>query len=78
MTLAEKLACEWEARHDVTARGRVADPAPVQHYLSHVRVADGSHPHAARSAHPPAAQRSRDASVPPALRGWLRWGDDGR
>jgi hypothetical protein len=75
MPLAEKLACEWEARHDVAARGRLADPAPVQHYLTHARCAEGLHPHPTRAARP--GRRPPETSVPPALRGWLRWGDDG-
>ena len=78
MSVAEKLACEWEARHDVAARHRIADVAPVQHYLTHQRCEDGRHPSAARGEHPPQAAERR-APVPMGLRGWLRWGeDDGR
>lgn len=79
MSVAEKLACEWEARHDVAARRRIADVAPVQHYLTHVRCEDGrSAPPAgghrtARGEHPPEETRA----VPPGLRGWLRWGEEG-
>jgi hypothetical protein len=79
MSVAEKLACEWEARHDVAARGRIADPAPVQHYLTHARCEDSMHPgapvHRARQA--PASTSEPGATVPPGLRGWLRWGEDG-
>jgi hypothetical protein len=76
MSLTEKLMCEWEARHDVAARGKIADMAPVQHYLSHARGEDHLHPHAERPrrTRPEARQ---EGSVPPGLRGWLRWGDDG-
>jgi hypothetical protein len=37
MTPAEKLICEWEARHDVAARGSRATPGAIQHYLSEAR-----------------------------------------
>jgi hypothetical protein len=76
MSLAEKLACEWEARHDVAARGRIADMAPVQHYLTHTRCEDHRHPAAARAPRPHANARPT-GSVPSGLSGWLRWGDDG-
>ena len=35
MTPGEKVAAEWEARHDVAARGGHASPAGVQDYLRH-------------------------------------------
>ena len=38
MSPAEKLAAEWEARHDVLARGHRADPLVLQHYLAHART----------------------------------------
>ena len=78
MSVAEKLACEWEARHDVAARRGIADVAPVQHYLTHVRCEDRRHP-SAGAAHRTAAQRAaaqHGPAVPSALRGWLRWGED--
>jgi hypothetical protein len=76
MSLAEKLACEWEARHDVAARRRIADVAPVQHYLTHARSEAGRNAstsagrRAARDEHPA-------ADVSPGLRSWLRWGEEG-
>jgi hypothetical protein len=77
MSLAEKLACEWEARHDVAARGRILDPAPVQHYLTHARCEDNRHPAPGhRPRQEPAAKRDA-RSVPVGLRGWLRWGEEG-
>jgi len=76
MSLAEKLACEWEARHDVAARHGIGDVAPVQHYLTHVRCEDGRHAPAARRAQRRPVERSA-ATVPPGLRGWLRWGEEG-
>ena len=76
MSITEKLACEWEARHDVAARRRISDVAPVQHYLSHARSEGRSTAGGHRAAHaaPP------DAAAPgisPGLRSWLRWGEDG-
>jgi len=73
MSLAEKLACEREARHDVAARGRIADVAPVQHYLTHTRCDDGLHPsngrqHRARGAHERPARSAQSD--------WFRWGED--
>src|ERR1700712_1665241 len=80
MSLAEKLACEWEARHDVAARNRIADVAPVQHYLTHARCEDGRHPTAARAQRAAATGRGEgqpSTAVPSGLRGWLRWGEEG-
>jgi hypothetical protein len=37
MTPAEKLIAEWEARHDVAARGSRATPGALQHYLAESR-----------------------------------------
>lgn len=72
MSLAEKLACEWEARHDVAARGRVVHAAPVQHYLEHNRCEDNRHPRpAARAQQEPAAEDNRPA-ITLGLRGWWR------
>ncbi|MGZ4507483.1 MAG: hypothetical protein ACXVX0_09535 [Blastococcus sp.] len=79
MSVAEKLACEWEARHDVAARRRIADVAPVQHYLTHARCEDGMN--ASTGTGHRAARGERPAAsapvVPQGLRGWLRWGEDG-
>src|SRR6185312_6644628 len=76
MSLAEKLACEWEARHDVAARGRITDVAPVQHYLERTRGQSNRHPRAAHAPRTPAAEEAGPA-VPVGLRGWLRWGEEG-
>jgi hypothetical protein len=40
MTPREKVAAEWEARHDVTARGRRPSSESVQHYLGSSRTRD--------------------------------------
>ena len=79
MSLAEKLACEREARHDVAARGRIADAAPVQHYLTHARCEDRRSPSTrtghreGHGGHPTADS----GAISPVLRSWLRWGEDG-
>ncbi|MGY1815266.1 hypothetical protein [Blastococcus sp. SYSU D00820] len=75
MSLAEKLACEWEARHDVAARRRGGDPAPLQHYLTHVRCEDARSPARRRAAERPA--RPVPAPRSP-LSDWVRWGEEGR
>ena len=78
MSVAEKLACEWEARHDVAARGRIRDAAPVQHYLTHARCEDNRHvTGAAHRARHGAPAKTGTGSVPVGLRGWLRWGEEG-
>jgi hypothetical protein len=80
MSVAERLACEWEARHDVAARKRIADPAPVQHYLTHARSEDsrttstGGHRQRVRRSEPPAESTP---AASPMLRSWLRWGEEG-
>lgn len=78
MSITEKLACEWEARHDVAARRRIADVAPLQHYLSHARSegrgASTAAGRRAAQAEPPAAS---GPGVPSGLRSWLRWGEEG-
>ena len=63
MTAAEKLMAEWEARHDVVARGARATPGAVQHYLSEshsreacAKAAEPPHPHRVRTPHEPAPE----------------------
>ncbi|SEO83263.1 hypothetical protein [Trujillonella endophytica] len=58
MSTAEKLAAEWEARHDVLARGHRADPLVLQQYLAHARTEE-----AARRGTIPAPRRPRDADA---------------
>jgi len=77
MSVAEKLACEWEARHDVAARGRIADPAPIQHYLTHTRCEDNRHPATPHRHRVNPRTEDGDAyEVLPLLRGWLSWEPD--
>lgn len=45
MTEAEKRAAEWEARHDVAARGRREGAETVQHYVAHERLVHADEPH---------------------------------
>ncbi|MQA34644.1 hypothetical protein [Modestobacter roseus] len=56
MSPAEKLAAEWEARHDVAARGHRVPPDAVQHYLAQHRVAQHD-----RAQHNRAESLTRDA-----------------
>ncbi len=82
---AEKIMCEWEARHDVAARGRIADPAAaLQRYLTQSRLQEERR-HAEPATPRPAAPGGRRASRPdpfvtehPLLASWLRWGEDRR
>jgi hypothetical protein len=80
MSPAEKLMCEWEARHDVAARGGRIDPtAALLHNLSHTRREELQHHHE----HPERRQRERDAreefaSEHPLTASWVRWGEDPR
>jgi hypothetical protein len=85
MSAAEKLACEWEARHDVASRGRQVDPAAaLQHYLSHSRCEEGSphQHHPAPSSGASAGRRARRtdpfAAQHPLMASWVRWGEDSR
>jgi hypothetical protein len=85
MSAAEKLACEWEARHDAAARGRQLDPAAaLQRYLNHTRTDEGlrHQVHPAHRSESPAAERARRrdrfADEHPLAATWLRWGEDSR
>ncbi|SNS10911.1 hypothetical protein SAMN04488107_1409 [Geodermatophilus saharensis] len=65
MSEDEKLIAQWEARHDVAARGHRLDPQAVQDYLSHARATE--HGRSAGSGH--GATRAAGGSagpVPPA------------
>jgi hypothetical protein len=72
MTPAEKLIAEWEARHDVIARGGRADPGGVAHYLSESHSREACD----RAAEPPRPHRTRAAphepAPPPKTSWWLR------
>ncbi len=80
MSVAEKLMAEWEARHDVAARGRRVDPAAaLQHYLSHSRCEEQLHHH--EHTRPSRAARRRAAADEfaaehPLTASWVRWGED--
>lgn len=74
MSPGEKVAAEWEARHDVSARGSHANPAAVQEYLRHSRSEEHRHP--AQPAHPagePAPQPPQppQAAQPARKPSWL-------
>ena len=56
MTTAEEVIAEWEARHDVAARGSRASFGSVQHYLSESR----SRERCDEAARPRPARRTRE------------------
>ncbi|RBY80808.1 hypothetical protein DQ240_21240 [Blastococcus sp. TF02A-26] len=76
MSTAEKIAAEWEARHDVAARGHRPDPLVVQHYLAHARTEEARHhvppPAPAAPAGPPPAGESPVAGRPETPVRWWR------
>ena len=45
MSAAEKCMAEWEARHDVRARGHRGDPEALQHYIAGARSRLPHRPH---------------------------------
>ena len=66
MTEIEKRMAEWEARHDVAARGRrVSAPDVVQHYCAHERLNEVSHARPAGAHASGARQGPRPAGQPP-------------
>jgi hypothetical protein len=80
---SEKLMCEWEARHDVAARGRQIDPAAALHrYLTEMRIEEERHhlDHPAHRSPLPPGRRARHlgefAAQHPLAASWLRWGED--
>ncbi|MGY1753398.1 hypothetical protein [Blastococcus sp. SYSU D01042] len=83
MTEAEKRMAEWEARHDVAARGHRSAPDALQHYLAHERLvherlAEGAGAHPAqpaptRAAGTPQPERPTPSGTrAPRTRGLLR------
>lgn len=80
MSEAEKRMAEWEARHDVAARGHRGTPGVVQHYFAHERLTH-SETRAAPDRHvlpeqhvlpEEHAERSARAERIERPRGWLR------
>jgi hypothetical protein len=66
MTEAEKRVAEWEARHDVAARGHRAGGETVQHYVAHERMTHPIQPHrAVRPVPPQPEQPAPPVAVPP-------------
>ncbi|MGY1714881.1 hypothetical protein ACI78R_10510 [Geodermatophilus sp. SYSU D01106] len=62
MTAEEKLIAQWEAQHDVAARGHRCDPMGLQHQLSRERLADRVRP--PRREAPPAGATASAATAP--------------
>ncbi|MEI4280869.1 hypothetical protein [Klenkia terrae] len=82
MSPAEKVAAEWEARHDAAARGHSGSAGAVQHYLAESRAREaqrggsGSAAHASTPPHSPAPVDPASSTPPPARR--RRWWPFGR
>jgi hypothetical protein len=80
----ESLLCEWEARHDVAARGRQVDPAALRRYLTRTHIEDqlrrrGQPAHRSDSAAAPRARHPDGfAAEHPLTASWIRWGEDPR
>ncbi|MGY1736007.1 MULTISPECIES: hypothetical protein [unclassified Geodermatophilus] len=64
MSLDEKLIAQWEAQHDVAARGHRCDPLGLQHQLSRERLADSTRPPTPRRA-AQAGAAAESAGPPP-------------
>jgi hypothetical protein len=64
MTAAEKVMAEWEARHDVAARGSRATPGAVQLYLAESRLRELRKEAELQRADREASRRSRRRPVP--------------
>lgn len=54
MSPAEKVMAEWEARHDVAARGHRGSPEALQHYFDRSRLTPPPQPGGVRTPPPPA------------------------
>ena len=64
MSAAEKCMAEWEARHDVSARGGRSSPEALQHYVARSRLSRPVRPH--HPATPPPTVREQPAVGLPA------------
>ena len=72
MTEAEKRAAEWEARHDVAARGRRDGAETVQHYVAHERLVHAAQPHPSGVHAAPKAPEQPEQPAPPPRQPRLR------
>ncbi|NEK95288.1 hypothetical protein GCU67_14110 [Modestobacter muralis] len=77
MSRAEKLSAEWEARHDVAARGHHGSADGVQHHLAESRLQDALRTGATRATVVPTAQPLPPVPSPPARRRWRLFGRRG-
>ena len=66
MSAAEKCMAEWEARHDVSARGHRSSPEALQHYVARSRLSQPVRPHPPTTPFPTVHERERQQIVPPA------------
>ncbi|MGY1700269.1 hypothetical protein [Geodermatophilus sp. SYSU D00766] len=76
MSEDEKLIAQWEARHDVAARGHRLDPQAVQDYLTHARASERGRPAGSSSSGTRAAAAAVGPVAPvervPPRRSWWR------
>jgi hypothetical protein len=73
MTAEEKAMCEWEARHDVAARGSRATPGSVQLYLAGSRSRERCEEAARPRPEPRRAAAAGPPPVPPSTEElWFR------
>lgn len=67
MSPGEKLMAQWEAQHDVAARGHRGDPLGLQHSLSRERLAEQCRPpRSATGTEQGAGRQQAAAPEPPA------------
>ncbi|SDG02701.1 hypothetical protein SAMN05660662_0037 [Blastococcus aurantiacus] len=69
MSAAEKCMAEWEARHDVAARGHRSSPEALQHYVARSRLSRPVPPHPRTTQSPTVHERERQQTVVPARTG---------
>ncbi|GAB3321889.1 hypothetical protein GCM10027451_43880 [Geodermatophilus aquaeductus] len=63
MSPEEKLIAQWEAQHDVAARGSRCDPLGLQHQLGRERLADRTRPPAPRATDATASRTAAEAAA---------------
>ncbi len=77
MSPDEKLIAQWEAQHDVAARGHRSDPLGLQHQLSRERLADRTRPPRpatpAEAAAPPPVEPPPPAALTVRRHPWRRF-----
>jgi hypothetical protein len=64
MSAAEKCMAEWEARHDVSARGHRSSPEALQHYVAQSRLNQPVRPHHPTTTPPPTVRGQQAVGLP--------------